>query len=201
MAPPLAIGRVLAALRGHGFTSPSDEAMAGQLLQKALDARGRPLELLSLSAEMSSGGGRWEEAERLYREILGRNPHHVMALNNLAMLLALEEKRGDESLRLVEEAIRLSGPQGPLLDTRGMAYLALGKLREALENLEAAIAESPVPVRLFHRAQAYLRSDRPKAAASSLREAMDRGLKPEQLHPLERSSLAQLRKQLVGPGK
>jgi tetratricopeptide (TPR) repeat protein len=200
-APPSAIAGVLAELRAHGFTSPSEEAMAGQLLQKALDARGRPLELLSLSAEMSSGGGRWEEAERLYREILGRNPHHVMALNNLAMLLALEEKRGDESLRLVEEAIRLSGPQGPLLDTRGMAYLALGKLREALENLEAAIAESPVPVRLFHRAQAYLRSDRPKAAASSLREAMDRGLKPEQLHPLERSSLAQLRKQLVGPGK
>jgi tetratricopeptide (TPR) repeat protein len=201
MAPPLAIGRVLAALRGHGFTSPSDEAMAGQLLQKALDARGRPLELLLLSAEISGSGGRWQEAERLYREILARDAHYVMALNNLAVLLALEGKQGGESLRLVEEAIQLSGPQAPLLDTRGMEYLALGKLPQAIESLEAASAESPVPVHLFHRAVAYLRADRPKVAASSLREAIDGGLKPEQLHPLERSSLAQLRGRLLGQGK
>lgn len=80
------------------------------------------------------------EAEALYREILKANDGDVIAINNLFMLLAVQEKRLDEAQQLAERAISLAGPAADLLDTRACVLIARGKPHEAIAVLEQAIS-------------------------------------------------------------
>lgn len=51
--------------------------------------------------------GRYPEAEANYRAALGVNPDHAVALNNLAWLLAEENRSLEEAERLIRHAIAL----------------------------------------------------------------------------------------------
>ncbi|MBN1268639.1 MAG: tetratricopeptide repeat protein [Kiritimatiellae bacterium] len=86
--------------------------------------------------------GEREEAERLYREALRRNPMNAAALNNLAYLLAESGTAIDESIERARQAA-LQEPTNPIvLDTLGYAYYQAGRHREAAETLERARGEA-----------------------------------------------------------
>ena len=81
-----------------------------------------------------------------------------------------------------------------MLDSRASVRLARGDPQSALKDLAGALREQPTPVRRFHQAQAYEMANQRAQARQAMRQALDDGLIPEMLQPLERPAFERLRK-------
>ena len=85
---------------------------------------------------------RWEDVEKIYREILARKdlPSAVRGaiLNNLSFLLAMQGRNQDEAAKFIDEAVDLFGPQSDVLDTRGVVNLSKGDTQKLLEFIHCA---------------------------------------------------------------
>jgi cellulose synthase operon protein C len=156
--------------------------------------------LIAALAAVRNFQGRFDEAEQLYRRALDLDARLDVALNNLAWLLSLRGGGGaNEALVLLRRAVDVSGLDPGLLDTRGVAYMALkqgNSIDLAIEDLKSATEESPNPATYFHLAQAYTAVGRRKEASQAWRNAKALGLSAEVLHPLERSSFERLAREL-----
>ena len=62
-------------------------------------------------------------------------PANVVALNNLAYLLALNGGSQAEALALIQRAIDQAGPDPEMLDTRALVYLKGGQADRAGKDL------------------------------------------------------------------
>jgi Tfp pilus assembly protein PilF len=81
-------------------------------------------------------------AESAYRAVLGLEPDHVMAHNNLGNVYA-NQARYEEAARELQSAIRLD-PNAPLSrDNLGYVYFQLGRIDEAIREYRAALALAP----------------------------------------------------------
>ena len=100
-----------------------------------LDKMQRSAPLLISLAETQAALGRPQDSEKVYREILGKDPSDVAACNNLSLILALQKTKLDEALALVNKAIEGYGPQGAFLDTRAVIWIARHEPRRAIEDL------------------------------------------------------------------
>jgi tetratricopeptide (TPR) repeat protein len=193
---PTAVAKLLIDLLRSEAASQDDFHRGEAIVRAALKKSDRPMPMLLVMADVCTNQQRYADAEKFYREIIERNPRDTVAKNNLALLLALQGKRLDEALALVNKAIELAGPMGAMLDSRASVYMALGQPDKAMADLKAAIADAESPIRLFHRAQAYNMLGDKRAAARDLKDARKAGLKPESLQPLERALYQQLQKLL-----
>jgi tetratricopeptide (TPR) repeat protein len=168
------------------FGSGSAGASQGQRLEKlllaALEQHEHAAPLLLALAALRMRQDRFDDAILIYREALEKDPSNLVAMNNLALLLALQKKQPEESLKLIETAIAVAGPLPALLDTRASAYLAAGQPEKALADLAEAIKDEPRPNREFHLA----------LAAEALGAARKLGLKVDDLNSLERSAYQDL---------
>jgi tetratricopeptide (TPR) repeat protein len=148
--------------------------------------------------------GRYDEAEAACRKALettaGDKVAQATALNNLAFLLALREGDGALSLALAQRACEVAGPLPQFLDTRAVARLKLGDARAAIKDLSEAIAGAPSASAYFHLAQAQSLARDPDGARRAWRQARALGLRPSNLHPLERATYHRLAGQLDQPG-
>ena len=182
------------------YSSPADDSQwqraAISLENASTKMPGNPGLLFQLG-NMRSLQGRYKDAEALYRESFALDTHNSGPLANLAWLLARRDGNGTDALELVEQAIVLDGPTPNLLDTRAVAYLAMGRGNPAIKDLEDAVAVGPSPVRFVHLAEAYLLADRRNDADAALGRAKAAGLKTENLAPLERSACRGLLQQLT----
>jgi tetratricopeptide (TPR) repeat protein len=166
-------------------TRPQTERMEKTLLA-ALARQPRPASLLAATALAATALERYEQAETFWRETLRADARHVAALNNLAIQLALQKRRLDEALELVQRAIEIAGPVPTLLDSRATVYLARGESDKALADLNAAIANAPNPIWYFHKARVLSARKDEAGARDALTKARELGLREELLHPLER---------------
>jgi Tfp pilus assembly protein PilF len=162
----------------------------------AIDKSPRSANLLVCLADLRDLQGRYLEAEKLYRQAVAADPRNVVALNNLAYLLALQGNQSHEALKLLGEAIAVAGPTPELLDTRALVQLKLGQPQSAIKDLEDAIADSPLPPLCYHLAQAHHLARNAGAARAALRQAKALGLQADQLHALERPAYQQLQREL-----
>ncbi|MGC1274999.1 MAG: tetratricopeptide repeat protein [Planctomycetaceae bacterium] len=182
------------------MTSPMATTMQLQRLQEILDGlRAKHPDagpLLVVSADLLGWRGEHAEAETLYRKLLERNADDVRVLNNLALVLALGEKRCEESLALIDRSIAIAGPQGALLDTRGLIQLAAGRAKEAQADFQLALEQGSAADRYLHLAAAQWQSRDKDQAQRTLKKAEELGLAWADLHPLERPLLAGLRSEL-----
>jgi tetratricopeptide (TPR) repeat protein len=139
---------------------------------------------------------RYDQAESLYREVLGESPNNLEALNNLAWLLAFRPGKEQEALDLIGRAIEIAGSDATLLDTRAVVYIQSGKPDPALESLRDAMATDPQKaVAYFHLARAYQLANNQLGARKALERAEALGFKPESVDPLEQSVVANLRQE------
>jgi cellulose synthase operon protein C len=191
-APAAAMDKTGNDLLAGGLAKPPQLLRLERLLLASVEKDGRSPVALLILGELRMRQERFGDAIDIYREVLKTDKDNAAAMNNLALLLALEKKDLNESLRLIERAIELSGPVPALLDSRASVYLALGKPQLALADLEQVVSEEPRPGRQFHRALACFQLGQPQAAAQALGEARKLGLKPEDLNPLERPAYEEL---------
>jgi Tfp pilus assembly protein PilF len=136
--------------------------------------------------------GRYPDAEAMYRKVLTDHDTNVVALNNLAWLLAQRTGDGKAALELIDRAIANMGRRSDLLDTRGVVYLTLGEPERALADFKEAAADERTPTRLFHLARAHYDAKDRATATKVLIDAKKAGLEPSKLHPVEQMTCRQL---------
>ena len=168
-----------------GERDPAQVERVAKWIQKGLEQQPKSSVLNIALANLRERQGRFQDAEALYRQAIDQGEGNVVALNNLAWLLALTNESRNGALDLINRAIARRGPIAELLDTRGVVYMKTGDTRHAIEDLDQATTLDPTGPKYFHLAQAYLRSSDKPAASQSLAKARAKGLEPNRLHPLE----------------
>ncbi|MHB1424367.1 MAG: tetratricopeptide repeat protein [Gemmataceae bacterium] len=169
-------------------------------LKSAIE-KDRDAELLLFLGSLQEIRGRYDEAENLYRQVLRIDSRNVIALNNLAWLLALRDDKSEEALALVNKAIETLGPITELLDTRAVAYLAEGKADLALVDLQEAVARPNLDPKTrfgisIHLAQAHQLAGNTIMAKKVWRDSHAAGVRVDTLHGLERAGYNKLMREL-----
>jgi tetratricopeptide (TPR) repeat protein len=166
---------------------------------------GRPSASLQIClADLRDLQGRYTDAETLYQQVLVQDRNNMVALNNLAWLLANHAQKPNEAISLINSAIEANKAIPELLDTRALVYLAQGDTTKAIGELEPLVVDPAIPHRVlaslcFHLARAYQRAGRPEDARAQLKKARAAGLRPESLHELERQLLSSMENDLEQP--
>ena len=191
-ALPEDIAATGASLLAEGAANPEQLSKLEHLLEKSLRYHDGSLVLVLALADHTSWTGNFVQAESYYREALRREPDQIGALNNLAVLMALQGQNEAESLALIEQAISKGGLLPMLLDSRGTVRLTLGEADQAVEDLQRAIELRPDSGSYFRLALAEMKCGKPDAARDAWDKAQQLGLKEVGLHPLERAAYRQL---------
>lgn len=127
----------------------------------------------------------------------------MVALNNLAWVLAADPKNAEKALDLVARATREGGLTGDLLDTRARVRVTLKQFDLAERDLAEAIGHEPTPLRWFH--VAVLRTSQtppqPVEAGKAFEEAKRRGLTERSIHPADLATYRALEGAAKAAGK
>ena len=156
-----------------------------KLLEREIERTDSILLRISLG-DILSWDLKLDAAEKVYREILEREPTNAIALNNLAMVLAMNGGDPDQALKFIQRAISQIGASGALLDTLGVVYLAANRPDFALQSFEKSRLESDNPTVHLHRAEALLALGRTEESQRAYAEATKNGLSPDDLHPMDK---------------
>ncbi len=126
-------------------------------------------------------------AERAYEAALAQDPRNVVALNNLAWILAPRPDAAARATALVDRAVAELGLTGELLDTRARIRIAAKQYELAERDLTEALAQEKTPLRLFHMALSKQGQTppRPDEADRAFKQAKERGLDPKTVHPAD----------------
>jgi tetratricopeptide (TPR) repeat protein len=120
-----------------------DAPAAYALMKAAEESQPDDQDLLSEWALVCEKLKRYEEMERLLRQVMVKFPQEAHAFNALGYSLADRNVRLDEAQRLIEKAIELS-PDDPFIqDSWGWLKYRQGKLPAALTILQAAYTAKP----------------------------------------------------------
>jgi tetratricopeptide (TPR) repeat protein len=165
-------------------------------LERALRKENRPGLVMCLGG-LAEQRGRYDDAEKIYRQVLQAEPGNAAALNNLAWALVQRHGNLDEALALVSRAFNLLGPVPQVLDTRAVVYLAQGQTKLAIADLVEVCEQPGVSISTkrsacFHLAQAYKQNGNADLARSALAKGKTVGLTAEQLAPTERQAYTKL---------
>jgi len=126
-----------------------------------------------------------------FRKVVDRDPSNVVALNNLAYLLASETGQFDEALKYAQQVKEIAPDNKGVDDTIGWIMYRKGLYRSAIEYLESAAKAEADPVIRYHLGMAYLKLGDKRGEATlraALKSAPDL---PE----------ARMAEQLLGKGK
>ncbi|MFW6124670.1 MAG: tetratricopeptide repeat protein [Pirellulales bacterium] len=195
-AEPARVAQLASTLLESNALTPDQRTRAEKVVADALAKDPDAASLLMAMAGVRTQQRRYDDAEKYYRRILQAHPENVVALNNLAVLLALRGIKLDEARQMVDKAIALQGPVPTMLDSRATVLMALGRYDQAVADMNQAVADKASPLRLFHQAQAQLLAGQRRAARRSLQAALEKGLVADDLQPLEQPVLEQLRQSL-----
>jgi hypothetical protein len=171
-------------LRSGGGT-PRDFQTVRGWIDAALAENPSSVTLKLSSAEIRAIQQDYAGAEPRYRDVLKMEPENVIALNNLAWILAPRSDASDEAMKCVEKALELSGPSGELLDTRARIFIARGDFERAIEDLRLALDYAQTSLRYFHLSIAQFKQFKKIEAIESFKQARTRGLEPKMIHPTD----------------
>jgi tetratricopeptide (TPR) repeat protein len=184
---------ICASIMADGKPKAKDFDQANEFLANSTERFPDNVDLFNMMAAMRIQESRMDEAIALLREVVDLRPRDVMAINNLATLLAEQPDKLDEGKTLLDRAISLVGPQAGLLDLKGVILIAEGKPRDAIPLFEEACAAPQADARFsFHGAVAYQRAGELKKAEEALKRARQMDLDKLILTPGDKKLLAEL---------
>jgi len=184
-------------MAGYGKLNRQQMSRIESRLKAAARAQPDSIPLLLSLAEFCNIQQQYDQAIDVYRRVVSREGRHVVALNNLALLLVLSRGEAKDALEMINRALAVAGPSPFLLDSRAVILMALGRTDKALNDCRAATAEQPSSTHYFHLARAHHAAGESIAATEALEKATRSGLRPESLHPLERDTCRQLLAELL----
>lgn len=164
--------------------SPLDRTRVEQWLVTHADQWKGRMPLDTALATLYEAQGRFDEAINSYRRALRQNAKDVVALNNLALLLAYR-KDTTEALQMLEQAFEIAGTRPELLDSRGTVRLEMGEVDRARADFKAAIQIKASPSRWLHLAFAENAAHHDKECNEAHERAQDLGLEPASISPFE----------------
>ena len=189
----LELGAEERVFRARYFEAAGQTAPAIRDYEAALESGVHSPAMLVSLGNLYRGQERAGEAEALYRRAIRDDPRQARAYNNLAYLLAEQNRDVEEAVRLARQALVLD-PANPLfMDTLGYALMEQERYDEAARVLERAWGRSrwyPTHTQLeigVRLALAHFRGGQEHLAAEVLRDllSMDPALVlPDELQPL-----------------
>ena len=87
--------------------------------------------------------GREADAEKIFRDVIARDPLDAGALNYLGYMMAEHGTSLDEAVTLIQRALNVEPENPSYLDSLGWAYVQQGKLAQADPPLSAAAEKLP----------------------------------------------------------
>jgi tetratricopeptide (TPR) repeat protein len=122
-----------------------------QLVEFGLSMQNDRAQLQSF-ADLWIWRGHESQAIETFRRIIRERPNDVVALNNLAMLLADTKEGAGEALLYVERAIQLIGAKAALMDSKAYVLLRMERFTEAiniLTQLQSSYSSPSVRLHLY----------------------------------------------------
>ncbi len=155
--------RTAIALRGE--KGRFDEAF--EMVDRQIDAGGKDKPAyLAIKAELQADNGQPDEALATLDAALLAHPGNAMLLNGRCWLKGTRQVALDTALRDCTRAIELMDSPAPALDSRAMVYFRMGRMDEALSDLNAALDAQPeLTASLFMRG--VIRKARGEAGSDS----------------------------------
>ncbi|MEJ2610150.1 MAG: tetratricopeptide repeat protein [Candidatus Thiodiazotropha sp.] len=146
------------------------------LLQQGFDKTEDPVLGLEL-ANAKDKMGQTEESIKIYERILDKHPKHLLASNNLVMILLRNEDPDqaslDKALSLVNGFATSKNPI--ILDTLGWTHLKRGEIDKAISVLRKAVRmDSGLPEIDYHLALAYYKQGDLEAAKNQLSASLSK---------------------------
>jgi predicted O-linked N-acetylglucosamine transferase (SPINDLY family) len=142
-------------------------------------ASAAPLDALMAQAQALQQAGRLGEAERLYREVLRRQPRHADALHYLG-LVAYQAGHPQAAADLIAQALAVAPGDAGAHANLGLVLQALQRFDDALASLERALALRPDAIEaLGNRGNALSALGRHEEAIDSFDRAL--ALRPDYL--------------------
>jgi len=120
-------------------------ADAFALLAQALKDEPRDADLLYEQSLVAEKLGRFDDMERLLRELIAVRPDHQHAYNALGYSLADRNLRLDEARTLILRALELAPGDASITDSLGWVEYRMGNIKEALRLLDEAYRKRPDP--------------------------------------------------------
>ncbi|MEX0678161.1 MAG: tetratricopeptide repeat protein [Pirellulales bacterium] len=147
-------------------------------------------ELLRSAVQLHKGG-QFDQARRIYEQLLELDPNHADALNLLG-LIGWQTGQYARAVEHLRKAIQIDNTQAAFFANLGEAYRGLQRFDEAIENYQQAIRLEPsVAVAHLKLATLFERTGRVDRAIDSYERALQ--LEPRRLETLVR--LGGVRKQ------
>ena len=162
-------------VEGELLREARDYAAALALYNEAVERHPEDDDILYSRALVAEKVGKIDVLERDLRDILARKPDHAAALNALGYTLADRTDRFDEALALITRALELTPDDPAVLDSAGWVRFRLGRLEEALEFLQRAMAMVKDPEIAAHLGEVLWVMDRRDEARKVWRELLDTG--------------------------
>ena len=117
--------------------------------------------------------GRQADAQRIFRDLIAKDPLNANALNYLGYMLADQGRSLDEAVTLIQRALKVDPENASYLDSLGWAYYQQGKLDLADPPLSAAAGRLPKnSVIQDHLGDLRLKQDRRSEAIEAWRRAL-----------------------------
>ncbi|MDP1595017.1 MAG: tetratricopeptide repeat protein [Gallionella sp.] len=139
-------------------------AEAYRVLQQGLVKFPRHPELLYEAAMTGEKLAKYDESEKLLRQLIQIKPDHAHAYNALGYSLLERNVRIAEAVVLVEKALELAPDDLAVMDSVGWAYFRSGKLDESVKMLKRAFAGNPDPEIAAHLGEVlWVRGDKEQA--------------------------------------
>jgi Tfp pilus assembly protein PilF len=127
-----------------------------QHLSAILAAEPKNVRALLMLADLEGGMGNRTAAVAQYRAALDLDSRNLLALNNLAYTLALDDP--DEALKYAQQAGEVGPDNAAVQDTLGWVYYRKGIYSTATSYLKNAVAKEPTARRQFHLGMAYIKA-------------------------------------------
>ena len=151
----------------------ADDARAVTVLEAAVARAPEDDALRFELAAAYDSAGRFESAERVFRQLIAEDPAHAGALNYLGYLLADRGERLEEAVSLITRALAVEQDNPSYLDSLGWAYFRLRDFSRARDPLERAAAALPLTsVVQDHLGDLYFETKRYREAAGAFDRAL-----------------------------
>jgi tetratricopeptide (TPR) repeat protein len=156
--------------KSHNYSEMSKALDAAEKLSQDKAAKAT---VLFMRGSMFEREKKYDQAEKMFRQVLETDPSNASALNYLGYMLADQNVRLQEAQDLVNRAVRIEPNNYAFLDSLGWVYYRLNRLDEAERHLTRSLQlMSKDPTIHDHLGDVYFKEGKLKEAISQWQSSL-----------------------------